>query len=103
MKKILVALTLALLLAVLLPTTIQAASPDCYSCCCEGISYWFKVSYFEKVWNEDIGMWSHQWVTEYVEVFAENPKVALSDRAAKTLGLKAGYNCFVTRAIGYQG
>ncbi len=98
-------LALAILLITLLPVPVSAQPTDCcqYSIdtccremCCAEVTYWFKVSYFERVWLPEIQMWSHTWVSQYIE--AHDSKVA-----AELLGLEAGYNCFVVRAISYHG
>jgi len=49
--------------------------------------YWYRVSYFDE---------SHNWVVEYVEALNR-------DEAALSLGLEAGKDCFVGRAVGYTG
>lgn len=95
MKKLLMVLVaLAMLMAVLLPTVVQAQDCSQYpkgSCCremcCANTTYWFKVGHFDA---------THNWVIEFVK--AKNSKVA-----AEMLGFRAGYNCFVTRAISYHG
>lgn len=106
MKKLIIMGTLlAVLILSLLPTAVGAwdfsqgccqYTDCCRELCCANITYWYKVSYFERIWNTDINMWSHKWVFQYIK--AHNSKAA-----AKLLGLEAGYNCFVVRAIGYHG
>ena len=73
----------------------------CWRQCCAEQVYWYRVSYFEKVesgfftnWGAPmyVGIWTH----EYVQ--ARN-----SEKAAESLGMKAGYSCFVTRVLNYEG
>ena len=73
----------------------------CWRMCCEGEVYWYRVSYFEKVesgfyTNWGAPMYAGVWTHEYVE--ARN-----SEKAAESLGMRAGYSCFVARVLSYEG
>lgn len=70
-------------------TTISVSS--CRECCQPTLKT-FKVSHFIRVPSAVPGMFDHKWVSEIVEAYT-------ADEAAEKLGLKAGYNCFVSCQI----
>ena len=71
----------------------------CWAICCAEQTNWYRVSFFEPVYvynaEWDIGYWSSEWVTVMIE--AHN-----GDEAAEILGFRAGYDCMVGCAIGYD-
>lgn len=104
MKKLIVIGIILGMLAVMLPSVVGAdccdyySVPCCWRKCCAEVTYTYKVSYFEKVdsgfrTNWGTIMWTGVWTS--VEVEARNSK-----EAAEGLGLRAGYNCFVSRVVG---
>lgn len=104
MKRILL---IGAMLAVLtlVPMTVAAEGCcDCEGCCrelcCADQTYWFKVSYFERVptgyFNRGVEMTTGVWEHEYVEAHDR-------DEAAELLGFEAGHGCIISRAIGYEG
>lgn len=105
MKRILL---IGVMLAVLVLTIpVGVAATDCCECegcckelCCAEQTYWFKISYFERVatgyFFHGIEMTSGNWTYQYVEAPDRN-------EAAEMLGFEAGYGCVISRAIGYKG
>jgi hypothetical protein len=60
---------------------------------CEPVLSWYKVSYFLRVpYPGQPGMYSSKWTTTKVEAYTVM-------EAAGKLGLKPGYNCFVSRQM----
>ena len=104
MKKLLI---MGALVVVMIGTTLPMVAEDCCeyegACrevCCAEQTYWFEVSYFERVptgyFFHGVEMTSGVWTHKYVEAHDRN-------EAAEMLGKEAGYGCFVSRAIGYEG
>ena len=100
---------LAIALAMLVPTALTGATSEdccdfpvgscCWQACCDAQTFWFEVSYLDKVptgyfWH-GVEMVAGVWTTEYVEAHD-------ADEAAETIGLRAGYDCWVTKAPGYD-
>ena len=108
MKKLLLATLLAILVMATMP--VVAGARDCceyevgcccWRDCCAEQTFWYKVSYFERVesgfytpWGTP--MYKGVWTFEYVEAHD-------SEASAEALGMRAGYDCFVSRALGYVG
>lgn len=99
---------IGVIVAVLIGFPMTVAADDCCdypvgSCCwrrcCEEVTYWWKVSYFEDVWlwfpEWGIGYWAHEWVSEYVEARDRNA-------AARQLGFKSVRGCSISH-VGYRG
>lgn len=77
----------------------EVGSP-CWERCCAEQTYWFKVSYFERVstgyFFHGIEMTRGEWTSKFVEAHDR-------DEAAEMLGFEAGHGCVISRAIGYGG
>jgi len=107
MKKIIKGLiALGCVIGLLIPSVV-AASPNedccqypvdccCRDACCANQTFDYKIRYFEKV---EVGMFQGKpcyagvWTTVIVE------DVHDEDEAAESLGLRAGYSCWVTRVF----
>jgi len=98
-------LFIGVLLAVLVMTPITVSADDCcdyeagcccWERCCAERTAWYMVSYSERVSSgyffQGVEMTTSVWTHQLVEAhdYAE---------AADLLGLRAGYNCFVSRVI----
>jgi len=108
MKKVIKGLiTLVVAIGMLIPSVVAADCPDewgncceyegcCRALCCANQTFDYKIRYFEKV---EVGMFQGKpcyagvWTTVIVED-AHN-----RDGAAESLGLRAGYSCWVTRVF----
>ena len=85
MRKLLLILLVVVLLFI--PTAVSAGCPrDCLS---SGGNITYRVSYFN----------NSEWVTEIVTVNTTCLWARPSVAAAELIGLKAGYNCFVSRVF----
>ena len=97
-------IALGILLAVLLaPTAVGAVDcceqyepgSCCWAQCCAEQTFEYKVSYLKKVptgiFYQGVEMVAGVWTTEFVEAHDEW-------EAAEMLGLRYGYDCFVTKA-----
>jgi len=100
-------IALGIVIGMLIPSMTVAACPDewgncceyedcCRTLCCANQTFDYKIRYFEKV---EVGMFQGKpcyagvWTTAIVE------DVHDEDEAAESLGLRAGYDCWVTKVF----
>ena len=89
---------LLVVVALLIPTAVAARCEMPCSCIeyCEDLTFDYKVKYFKPVYlyfeQWDIGYWTSEWVSVIVEAHDEF-------EAAESLGLRAGYDCWVTKVF----
>ena len=105
MKKLILLVTLFAILLLMVPTMV--AGQDCcelLGCCrdqcCAEITQWYRVSYSERVESGYFTPWGtpmYMGIWTIVYVLAHD-----SEEAAESLGLRAGYSCWVGRAVGYS-
>ena len=108
MKRILIGLLVVIAL-VLIPTSVGAQCPDewedcclyegcCWLECCANQTFDYQVRYFEKVESGFFTPWGTPmymgvWTSKIVEDVHDEEEAALS------LGLRAGYDCWVTKVF----
>ena len=66
-----------------------ATNSCCWRICCEQVTNWYRVSYFDDNGN---------WTSNYVEMSVLDG----ADGAAEYFGRRAGYDCFVVCMVGYD-
>jgi len=110
MKKILKGLiALGIVIGMLIPSAVAADCPDewgncceyegcCRTLCCANQTFDYKIRYFEKVESGYFTPWGTPmykgvWTTVIVEDVHDR------DEAAESLGLRAGYDCWVTKVF----
>ena len=107
MKRLVMIGAMLAVLTLALPVTVAAESCCdyevgccCWEACCAERVVWYEVSFYERVstglFFRGVEMTSGVWTHKYVEAHDRN-------EAAEMLGKEAGYGCFVSRAIGYEG
>ena len=106
-RLLLIGALLAVLVMSFLPVLVTAegccdyeVGSCCWEQCCANQTYWFRVSYFERVstsyFNRGVEMTTGVWTHQYVEAHDR-------EAAAAQLGFIPGYGCIINRAIGYGG
>ena len=108
MKKILIGFLVGVMLVLTLTSAVGAqcdwgdccefeCETACWRACCANETFDYEVSYKEPVYlyfeQWGFGYWTSEWVTEMVEDMHDK------EEAAESLGLRAGYDCWVTKVF----